>query len=69
MAGLVLFTLVLILGTIVKFLPKTVGRKIVTKTESNLDDTLRIQIYEAFNKAKIEIALPQQIVHVRERKR
>lgn len=32
-------------------------------------EKLRIQIYEAFNKAKIEIALPQQIVHVRERKR
>jgi small-conductance mechanosensitive channel len=32
-------------------------------------EKLRIQIYEAFNKAKVEIALPQQIVHVRERKR
>ena len=32
-------------------------------------EKLRIQIYEAFTKAKIEIALPQQVVHVRERKR
>lgn len=32
-------------------------------------EKLRIQIYEAFNKAKIEIALPQQIIHMRERKR
>lgn len=32
-------------------------------------EKLRIQIYESFNKAKIEIALPQQIVHLRGRKR
>ncbi len=32
-------------------------------------EKLRIQAYEAFNKAKIEFAVPQQLVHIRERKR
>lgn len=45
-AGLVLFILVLILGKIIKFLLDTFGRKIITKTESDLDDKILAIILE-----------------------